>query len=81
MTSKEILQKLMRVDGVTYEEMAERLGYSSKSIIYRMMNNNDGMNMKLKTFINWLDELDAQVVIQPFNSDDEFVLDGISEEE
>lgn len=81
MTSKEILQKIMRIDGVTYEEMAERLGYSSKSMIYRMMNNDDGMNMKLKTFIKWLDELDAQVVIQPLNSDDEFVLDGISEED
>lgn len=81
MTSKEILQKLMRIDDVTYEEMAERLGYSSKSMIYRMMNNDDGMNMKLKTFIKWLDELNAEIVIQPFSSDDEFLLDGISEED
>lgn len=81
MTGKEILQKLMRIDDVTYEEMAERLGYSSKSMIYRMMNNDDGMNMKLKTFINWLNELNAEIVIQPFSSEDEFVLDGISEEE
>lgn len=81
MTSKEILQKIMRVDDVTYEEMAERLGYSSKSMIYRMMNNDDGMNMKLKTLIKWLDELNAQIIIQPFSTDDEFLLDGISEED
>lgn len=81
MTSKEIIQKLMRVEGLTYEEMARRLNYSSKSTVHRMMNNNDGMNMKLETFINWLDELNAQIIIQPFSSDDEYVLDGISEED
>jgi DNA-binding CsgD family transcriptional regulator len=81
MTSKEIIQKLMRVEGLTYEEMARRLNYSSKSTVHRMMNNNDGMNMKLETFINWLDELNAEIVIQPFSSEDEFVLDGISEED
>lgn len=81
MTSKEIIQKLMRVERLTYEEMARRLNYSSKSTVHRMMNNNDGMNMKLETFINWLDELNAQIIIQPFSSDDEYVLDGISEED
>lgn len=81
MTGKEILQKLMKMNDVSYEEMAERLGYSSKSMIYRMMNNNNSMNMKLKTFLSWLDVLDAEIVIQPFSSDDEFVLDGISEED
>lgn len=81
MTSKEVVKKLMRIDGVTYDEMAERLNYSSRDIIYKTINNNDGMNMKLKTFINWLDELGAEIVIQPFGSEDEFVLDGISEEE
>ena len=81
MTGKEILQKLMKMNDVSYEEMAERLGYSSKSMIYRMMNNNNSMNMKLKTFLSWLDVLDAEIVIQSFNSDDEYVLDGISEED
>ncbi len=81
MTGKEILQKLMKMNDVSYEEMAERLGYSSKSMIYRMMNNNNSMNMKLKTFLSWLDALDTEIVIQPFNSDNEFVLDGISEED
>lgn len=81
MTCKEIIQKLMRVEGLTYEEMARKLNYTSRSTVYLMMNNNDGMNMKLETFINWLDELGAEVVIQPFNSEDEYVLDGISEED
>lgn len=81
MTSKEILKKLMKMNNVSYEEMAERLGYSSKSIIYQTLNNGDGMNMKLKTFLKWLDVLDTEIVIQPFSSDDEYILDGISEEE
>lgn len=81
MTSKEILKKLMKMNNVSYEEMAERLGYSSKSIIYQTLNNGDGMNMKLKTFLKWLDVLDTEIVIQPFSSDNEYVLDGISEEE
>ncbi len=81
MTSKEIIQKLMRLDGITYEETAKRLNYKSRDTIYRTLNNNDGMNMKVKTFIKWLDELGAQIIIQPFNSDDEYVFDGISEED
>lgn len=81
MTGKEIIEKLMRIDGITYEEAAKRLNYTSKSTVHRMMNNNDGMNMKLMTFINWLEELGAEIVIQPFASDDEYVLDGISEED
>ena len=81
MTSKEIIQKIMRIEGLTYDEMAERLNYSSRDIIYKTINNNDGMNMKLKTFIKWLDELNAQIIIQPFSSDDEYVLDGIGEED
>lgn len=81
MTSKEILKKLMKMNNVSYEEMAERLGYSSKSIIYQTLNNGDGMNMKLKTFLKWLDALDTEIVIQPLYSEDEYVLDGISEEE
>lgn len=81
MTSKEILKKLMKMNNVSYEEMAERLGYSSKSIIYQTLNNGDGMNMKLKTFLKWLDVLDTEIVIQPFSSDDEYILDGISEED
>ena len=79
MTSKEVLQKLMRIDNVTYEEMAKRLGYSSKSTIYQMLNNDNGMNMKLKTFLSWLEMLDAEIIIQPFNSDAEYVLDGEEE--
>lgn len=81
MTSKEILKKLMKMNNVSYEEMAERLGYSSKSIIYQTLNNGDGMNMKLKTFLKWLDVLDTEIVIQPFSNNNEYVLDGISEEE
>ena len=81
MTGKEIIQKLMRIEGLTYEELARRLNYSSKSTVYLMMNNKDGMSMKLETFIAWLEGLNAEIVIQPFNSDDEYVLDGISEEE
>lgn len=81
MTGKEVVQKLMRIDGVSCDEMAERLNYSSRGVIYRTLNNNDGMNMKLKTFVNWLEMLNAQVVIQTLSSDDEFVLDGISEED
>lgn len=81
MTSKEIIQKIMRIEGLNPDELTKRLNYSSRSMFYKTLNNDDGMNMKLKTFIKWLDELNAQIVIQPLNSEDEFVLDGISEED
>lgn len=81
MTSKEIVKKLMRIEGLNHGELTKRLNYSSRAVFYKTLNNDDGMNMKLKTLIKWLDELDAQIVIQPLNSDDEFLLDGISEED
>lgn len=79
MTNKEIIQKLMRNENMTYEEMARRLNYSSKSTVHRMINYKDGMSMRLETFLSWLEELGAEIVIQPFNSDDEYVLDGEEE--
>lgn len=79
MTSKEIIKKIMRIEGLTYEEMARRLNYSSRDVIYKTINNKDGMSMKLETFVNWLEVLNAEIVIQPFNSDDEYVLDGEEE--
>ena len=81
MTSKEIIQKIMRVEGINPDELSKRLNYSSRSMFYKTLNNDNGMNMKLITFIKWLDALDAEIIIQPFNSEDEFVLDGISEED
>lgn len=81
MTSKEIIQKIMKIEGINADELSKRLNYSSRSMFYKTLNNNDGMNMKLKTFIKWLDILNAQIVIQPFGSEDEFLLDGISEED
>lgn len=81
MTSKEIIQKIMRIEGLNPGELTKRLNYSSRAVFYKTLNNDDGMNVKLKTFIKWLDELNAQIIIQPFSSDDEFLLDGISEED
>lgn len=81
MTSKEIIQKIMKIEGLNPGELTKRLNYSSRAVFYKTLNNDDGMNMKLKTLINWLNELNAQIVIQPLYSEDEYVLDGISEED
>ena len=79
MTAKEVIILLSKQQGITQEELAARLGFDRASNISTPLSRNDGMGMRLETFIRWLEVLDAQMIIQPLNEDDELILDGEDE--
>ena len=53
--------------------------YFGQGAITTALSRNDGMGMSVKTLIRYLDAMDAQLVIQSLNDDEELVLDGESE--
>lgn len=79
MTAKEVVIALSKQLGLTQEGLACKLGYKNQSSISNLLSRNDGMSIKLETFIRWLDALDAEIVVESINTDGEFVLDGEDE--
>lgn len=79
MTAKEIVIVLSKQAGITQEQLAARVGFNSASNIAVPLSRNDGMGMKLETFIRWIEALDAQIIIQPLNGEDDLILDGEDE--
>lgn len=79
MTTKEVIISLSKQAGITQEQLAFKLGYKSQSNIAALLSRNDGMSIKLETLIKWLEELNAQLVVQPLNGDDDLILDGDDE--
>lgn len=79
MTVKEIIISLSKQAGLTQEELAARLKYKHGANIAVPLSRNDGMGMRVETLIRWVEQLDAQLVIQPLNGEDDLVLDGESE--
>lgn len=78
MTVKNFIYTLCIKNGMTQTEMANNLGVS-KSNLYNALNRDDGMNMRLSTFIDWLDNIDCQLFIEDLNSDEEYYLDGLDD--
>lgn len=79
MTVKEVIILLSKQQGLTQEQLAARLGFNNASNIAVPLSRNDGMGMRLETFIRWLEALDAQMIIQPLNGEDDLILDGEDE--
>lgn len=87
MTVKEIIISLCKEINLTQEQLAAKLGSENKSMIARSLNRKDkesglsteGMTMKVSTLVRWLEELDAQLVVQSLNTDEEWILDGEDE--
>lgn len=78
MTVKDIIVTLCKNRQVTQSEFAARLGKQSRSSIAVPLSRNEGMGMKVGTLIEWLDELDCQLVIMQNYDEEEYVLDGDS---
>lgn len=79
MTVKEVVQLLSTKYGLTQDDLANKIGYTNQGSVARPLSRNDGMTMQIDTFIRWLEALDAQIVIEPLDGDDGYVLDGESE--
>lgn len=79
MTVKEVVQLLSTKYGLTQDDLANKIGYTNQGSAARPLSRNDGMTMQIDTFIRWLEALDAQIVIEPLDGDDGYILDGESE--
>lgn len=76
MTVKEVITTICERNGITITRLAEKLGVS-QSTVSNTLNNNEGMGMKVENLIKWLDELECQIVIEPyFDEDESLILDG-----
>lgn len=76
MTVKEFIYQFGKVHGLSQADIAEQCG-RSKGNLCKSLNNEYGMNMKLKTFVDLLDQVECQMVIEDLNTiDDEYIIDG-----
>lgn len=79
MTVKEIVYLLSTKQGLTQDDLANKIGYTNQGSVARPLSRNSGMTMRVDTLIRWLEALDAQIVIEPLDGDDGYVLDGEKE--
>ena len=76
MTVKEIIYLLSTKQGLTQDDLANKIGYTNQGSVARPLSR---MTMQVDTLIRWLEALDAQIVIEPLDGDDGYVLDGEKE--
>lgn len=79
MTVKEIVYLLSTKQGLTQDNLAGKIGYTNQGSVARPLSRNSGMTMQVDTLVRWLEALDAQIVIEPLDGDDGYVLDGEKE--
>lgn len=79
MTVKEVVQSLSMQQGLTQDGLAAKIGYTNQGSVARPLSRNNGMTMQVDTLIRWLEALNAQIIIEPFDGDDGYILDGESE--
>ena len=81
MTVKEVIVVLSKREGVTQSQLASRLGFDNPANVAVPLSRKgkEGMGMRVETLVKWLDDLNAQIVIQGLNDDEELILDGENE--
>lgn len=79
MTVTECVKILLTSQGLTQRELAERIGYAGQGAITTALSRDDGMGMRVKTLIRYLEAMDTQLLVVSLNDDEELVLDGESE--
>ncbi len=75
MTVKDLISQYCREQNITQTALAEQIEVSKQNLHITLSRDN-GMGMKLSTFIKWLDKMDCQIVIELLNSGEEVILDG-----
>lgn len=75
MTVKDLISQYCREQNITQTALAEQIEVSKQNLHITLSRDN-GMGMKLSTFIKWLDKMDCQIVIESLNDGEEVILDG-----
>lgn len=75
MTVKDLISLYCKEREITQTALAQQIEVSKQSLHTTLLRDN-GMSMRLSTFIKWLDKMDYQIVIEPINDGEEVLLDG-----
>lgn len=75
MTVKDLISLYCKERGITQTVLAQQIEISKQSF-YNILSRDNGMSIRLSTFIRWLDKMDYQIVIEPINDGEEVLLDG-----
>lgn len=75
MTVKDLIGLYCKERGITQTVLAQQIEVSKQSL-YNILSRDNGMSIRLSTFIKWLDKMDYQIVIEPINDGEEVLLDG-----
>lgn len=75
MTVKDFVSMVCQEQEITQTALADRLGIKKQNLKNTLSRDN-GMGMRLSTFIKWLDRMEYQLVVEPLNGGDEAIIDG-----
>lgn len=75
MTVKNLINLYCKERGITQTALAQQIEVSKQSL-HTTLSRDNGMSMRLSTFIKWLNKMDYQIVVEPINDGEEVLLDG-----
>lgn len=79
MTVKNIIEVICIQRGVSKSELAQDMGLKRRSDLLTPIYKDEGMGVKVRTLIDWLEKLGYQLVVTPVDDGEEMVLDGENE--
>ena len=79
MTVKNIIEVICIQRGVSKSELAQNMGLKRRSDLLTPIYKDEGMGVKVRTLIDWLEKLGYQLVITPVDDGEEMILDGENE--
>lgn len=75
MTVKDFIHSVCLQKEISLTRLAAKLKINDKTF-YTLLSRNNGMGITVSKLIEWLDEMDMQLVIEGINEDEEYILDG-----
>ena len=79
MTVKNIIEVICIQRGVSKSELAQDMGLKRRSDLLTPIYKDDGMGIRVRTLVEWLDKLGYQLVVTPVDDGEEMILDGENE--
>lgn len=79
MTVYDVVKEVCKARQMSQSDFAERVGVTAGNLS-RAIRKNDGMDMKVSTLLAWLAEMDCEITVYDSEIDDEYYLDGESED-
>ena len=79
MTVKNIIEVICIQRGVSKSELAQDMGLKRRSDLLTPIYKDEGMGVKVRTLIDWMEKLGYQLVITPVDDGEEMILDGENE--